>query len=61
MFIYIAKILLIIHFFLEILHFKESCNLIGQQDFDLKLENQNFARYGTGDEISILDFTLDYL
>ena len=28
------KINFIIHFFLGILHFKESCNLIGQQHFD---------------------------
>ena len=31
MFIGISKINLIIHFFLEILHFKECCNLIGWQ------------------------------
>ena len=29
MFIFMPKIYFIIHFFLEILHFKESCNLIG--------------------------------
>ena len=33
MFICIPKINFIIHFFLEILHFKESCNLIGWQNF----------------------------
>ena len=47
--------------FLEILHFKESCNLIGQY-FDSQLENQNCAGYGIGGEISItiLFFVLDY-
>ena len=52
MFIYMPKIHFIIHFLLEILHFKEPCNLIGWQHFGLKLENQNFARYGIGGEIS---------
>ena len=48
------------HFFFNILHFKESCNLIGGQHFGLK--NQNFARYGIGGEMSvaILVFILDY-
>ena len=41
------------HFFLEILHFKEFCNLIGKQHFGPKLKNQNFVRYGIGVEISI--------
>ena len=40
-----------IHFFLEILHFKDSCNLIGRQHFGPQLENQNFSRFGTSDEI----------
>ena len=52
----------ILHFFLEILHFNESCNLIGSQHFGPQLENQNFARYGIGVEISttMLVFILDY-
>ena len=33
------KIYFAIHFFLEILHFKESCNSIGWQHFGAKLEN----------------------
>ena len=33
MFIYVEKIKLFPRFFLEILHFKESCNLIGQEHF----------------------------
>ena len=33
MFLCIPKINFIIHFFLEILHFKESCSSIGQQHF----------------------------
>ena len=44
----------IIHFFLEILHFKESLDLISQQHFGPKLENQNFARYRIGGKISII-------
>ena len=44
----------IIHFFLELLCFKECCNLIGQQHFARKLENQNFARYGISCEISTI-------
>ena len=56
------KINFIIHFFQEILHFKESCNLIGQQYFGPQLENHNFARYGIAGEISITIsvFILDY-
>ena len=52
----------IIHFFLETLHFKKSCNLIGRQHFGPWIENQNFASLMTGDEISItiLVFDLDY-
>ena len=53
MFICMPKINFIIHFFLEILHFTESCNLIGWKHFDSLLENQNFARYGIGCKISI--------
>ena len=43
----------IIHFFLEILYLKESCNLIFQQHLGLQLENLNFARYTIGGKISI--------
>ena len=52
-----------IHFFLEILHFKESCNLTDQKHLGPKLKNQNFAKYGISGEISmtILVFILDYL
>ena len=62
MFICMPKINFIIHFFLEIIHFKESCNLIGQQHFGPYLENQKFARYGICGEISItiLVFISDY-
>ena len=62
MFIWIPKINFIIHFFLKILHFKKSCNFIGQQHFGPKLENQNFVRYENGGDISIimLVFILDY-
>ena len=61
-YIYKPKINFIIHFFLEILQFKESFNLIAQQHFGSILENQNFARYEIGDEISITIsiFILDY-
>ena len=38
-----------IHFFLEIWHLIESCNLIGWQ----QLKNHNSARYETGGEISV--------
>ena len=34
MFIYMQKISLVANFFLEILHFKESYNLTGQEHFD---------------------------
>ena len=37
-FIFMPKTHVIIHFFLEILHFKESCNLIGWQYFGPYLE-----------------------
>ena len=46
------KINFIIHFFLEILNFKKSCNLIGWQHFGPLLENQNFVRYGIAGKIS---------
>ena len=47
---------------LEILLFKESCNLIGQPHFGQELESQKFARYGIGGEIltKILVFISDY-
>ena len=38
--IYVQKIYLVSHIFLEILHFEESSNLIGQKHFD----NQAFDR-----------------
>ena len=62
MVICMTKIHFIIHVFLAILHFKESCNLIGRQHFGKELESQDFARYGTDYEISItmLVFILDY-
>ena len=52
----------IILFFHEILQFKKSCNLIGQQHFGSWLETKSFSRYGVGGEISIsiLIFILDY-
>ena len=51
-----------IHFFYEILHFKESSNLIGWQHFGPYLETQDFTRYGIGGEIlmTILVFILEY-
>ena len=56
-----SKVNFIIHFFLEILHFKESYNLIGSQRFGPYLENQNFAIHGIGGEITtILVSILDY-
>ena len=51
MFICTLKIHSIILFFLKILHFKESCNLIGQHHFGPYFENQNFTRYEIGGEI----------
>ena len=62
MFICMPKINFIIHFILEILHLKQSCNLIGQQRFSPQLENQNFARYRICAKISttILVFTLGF-
>ena len=52
MFICMPKINFINHFFLEILYFKKSWNLIGWQHFGPLLERQNFARCRIGDEIS---------
>ena len=52
MFICLPEMKFIIHFFLEILHFKESCNLFGQEYFGSLIQNQNLARYGIGGEIS---------
>ena len=62
MFICMPKIKFIIHFFLEILHFKESCSLIGWQHLGPQLETQKFFRYGIGGEmlVTILVFILDY-
>ena len=45
MFICMQKMNFIIHFFLTILHFKESYNFIGMQHFGPYLETQNYARY----------------
>ena len=52
----------IVYFFLEIFHFKKSCNLIDQKHFSPYLANQNFARNGIGGKklIPILVFILDY-
>ena len=62
MFTYMPKIHFNTHFFLEILHFKKSYNLIGWQHFGPYFKNQNFARYGIGGDISIkiLVFILDH-
>ena len=60
MFICMQKINFIIHFFLTILHFKESCNLIGRQHFGPKLETQNYARCFGEISITILVFIIDY-
>ena len=51
-FIYMPKINFI-HIYLDILHFKESCNLIGRKHLGPYLKNQNFSRYETRGEISI--------
>ena len=48
-----AKTNFIIYFFFEILHFKDSFNLIGQQHFGPQFENLNFARYAIDNEILI--------
>ena len=60
MFICMEKIKFIIHLFLTILHFKESCDLIGWQHFGPKLELQNFARCVGEISITILVFILEY-
>ena len=60
MFICMQKINFIILLFLTILHFKESCNLLGWQHFGPKLETQNFARCIGEISITILVFILDY-
>ena len=60
MFICMLKINILIHFFLTILHFKESCNLIGQQPFGPEFETQNYARYVGEISITILVFIIDY-
>ena len=39
------KINFTIHLFFGILHFKESCSLIGQQHFEPSVKNQHFVRY----------------
>ena len=46
--------------FLRYYIFKEYCNLIGQQYFGPLLENQNFARYGIGGEISIAILVISF-
>ena len=58
---YVSKIFIILFFLEIVIHFKESCNLIGQQYLDPQLENQNFARYGIGHGmlITILILILD--
>ena len=48
------------HFFLTILYFKESCNLIGWQHFGPLLETQNYARYVGKISTAILVFIIDY-
>ena len=60
-FICMPKINFIIHFYLDILHFKESFNLISRKHFGPYLNNQNSSRYGIGGEISItiIVFNLD--
>ena len=63
MLICLPKINFISDYFLEIVHVKESCNLICKQHFGLQIENQNTARCGTGGRISItlLVFISNYL
>ena len=51
MFICKPQINLITHFFLEILHFKESCNVIGQKHGQL-LQSNSFSRHRVCDEKS---------
>ena len=51
-----------LQFFLTILHLKESCNLIGQQHFGLKIDlrPKNYARYVSEVSITIIVFVIDY-
>ena len=51
LFICMPKTNFFIHFFLETLHFKESCSWTGWQHFGPYLVTPNFARYGISDEI----------
>ena len=47
------KINFMIHFFLEILHFKNPAIWLANSILAQNSENQNFVKYGTGDEILI--------
>ena len=58
--IYMQKINFIIHFFLKILQFKESWNLIGWQHFGSYLEIQYFTRYDDEISIAMLVFILEH-
>ena len=62
MFLCVQKINFIIHFFLTMLYLKESCNLIGQQHFGLKIDlrPKNYARYVGEVSITIIVFVIDY-
>ena len=62
MFLCVQKINFIIHFFLTMLYLKESCNLIGQQHFGLKIDlrPKNCARYVGEVSITIIVFVIDY-
>ena len=62
MFLCMQKINFIIHFFLTMLYLKESCNLIGQQHFGLKIDlrPKNYARYVREVSITIIVFVIDY-
>ena len=60
MFVCVPNIKFIIHFFLEMLHFKELCNFIDWQTLAPSLEIQSFARYGVDISIAMSVFTLDY-
>ena len=62
MFLCMQKINFIIHFFLTMLYLKESCNLIGQQHFGLKIDlrPKNYARYVGEVSITIIVFVIDY-
>ena len=60
-FICMSKINFVIHFFLETLYFKESCNLIIRQHFGPKLKNQHFPRvWHCWWKINNNNFVLDY-